>query len=179
MYAVCMQELSLLVGSHSATLAQLCGTLWHGFLGLFKQSLSGEEAQLAREIAAHQRCSAQLREVQHDTRQQESEAAALRERVTELQAALDGEGRQLAKATRALRDGRQATEQLRAIWCDGAGAAAPASASAELTARLKQMDGVAAKAEAEAGQAGRGADQLRMLVRCVGQVQSCYGLAGT
>ena len=46
MYAVCMQELSLLVSSHSPTLADLCGTLWHGFVGLFRKSLAGEEAQL-------------------------------------------------------------------------------------------------------------------------------------
>ena len=81
MYAVCMQELSLLVSSHSPTLADLCGTLWHGFVGLFRKSLAGEEAQLAREVEAHQRCSRQLRYAQEDAGHFEAEAAALRLKV--------------------------------------------------------------------------------------------------
>ena len=180
MYAVCMQELSLLVGSHSPTLAELCGTLWHGFVGLFRRSLAGEEVQLAREVAAHQRCNTQLRETQEDAGHFEAEAAALRERALELQMALDDKGRQLAKASTALWRERQTTERLRSLCEDDAGIHAPAAEGADgvvtsspvtlLTADVQQLGALVDAAEAEAGQAGKMADNLRRFVRGVGQV---------
>ena len=182
MYAVCMQELSVLVSSLSPTLAELCGTLWHGFVGLFRRSLAGEEAQLAREIAAHRRCSTQLRETQHDAGHFETEAATLRGRALELQIALDDTGRQLAKASTALWHERQTTERLRSLCEHSASIDAPVAGSAEgvvatgsaaavLTANLHHLGAVAAEVEVEVEQAGKMADNLRMLVRCVGQVE--------
>ena len=86
MYACCMQELTVLVGSHSETLSQLCGTLWHGFVGLFKRALSAEEAMLAEEVVAHRRSEAMLKEAQSDARHFEAEAGEWRERAMDLQA---------------------------------------------------------------------------------------------
>ena len=177
MYAVCMQELSLLVSSHSPTLADLCGTLWHGFVGLFRKSLAGEEAQLAREVEAHRRCSRQLRHAQEDAGHFEAEAAALRERARELQFALEDQGRQLAKASTALWQERQTTERLRSLCEDAAGIRAPrdegvatSSPGALLTADAQRLGALVDAAEAEEAQAGRMADNLRRFVRSVGQV---------
>ena len=176
MYAMCMQELVLQIGDVSPKLAELCGTLWHGFVGLFKRALGGEETRHMKEAKAHAVSRVELKAAEGDAEHWEKQCQEWRARALELQQELDEKGRDLLKTGKQLFHEQEEAGRLRNLLESrimiGRGERAANSAAEEMAAGLEEMDELAAEAHAQATSAGKVADNLRMMVRCVGQVQT-------